>query len=89
MNEAIGSFIAEHFEIIIFVSGLIWSFSKFHTTQKDFQKNTNKEFLRVREYIDLKTFHVDNQIEDIKKSIDSMTDLVQSMCRRMDKIIDR
>lgn len=88
MNEAVGAFIAEYFQIVIFVGGLIYSYSKFQTKSKDFQESTEKEFKAIREYIDLKTAHIDHKTEDIKKSIDSMTDLIQNMCKRMDKIID-
>ena len=99
MSEAIGKFIGEYFQLIIFISGVIWAASRYraqaiafkNATEKEFQTrkiDLDKELTHIREYVDLKTSHINDQIDDIKKSIDGMSLLVNNLCKRLDKIID-
>ena len=99
MNEFIGGFISEYFQLIIFISGVIWAASRYRAQAIAFKNATEREFhtrkceldnelTHIREYVDLKTNHINDQIDDIKKSIDGMSLLVNNLCKRLDKIID-
>jgi len=54
-----------------------------------FYKNLEKEIEHVKQYVDLKTDNMVNQINDIKKSIDQMATAIDVLCTRVYKIIDK
>lgn len=99
MPDFIASYFVEFFPIILFIGGLISTYSKFRTRHMLFEetakeryalieKKIDNEINHVKQYVDLKTDNMTTQINDIKKSIDQMATAIDNLCTRVYKIID-
>jgi len=100
MSDSIANFLSEHFRLIVFLGGFVYAQGRSTSRHNYFETSTNEKFHSIKnsinseinhnkEYVDLKTNHMNDQIEAIKKSIDNMTTLMNTLCKRIDKIIDK
>ena len=100
MPDYIVTYVVEFFPIVLFIGGLISAHSKFRTRHTLFEesakekyalleKHIESEIHHVKQYVDLKTDNMVNQINDIKKSIDQMATAIDVLCTRVYKIIDK
>jgi hypothetical protein len=74
------TYLSMHFPLAVLIFTLVAAYSNFITKKMD------KETKNAKEYVDLKVYHLSSQIDDLKKSMDTLSTSISSLCKQLYKV---